>query len=55
LVVVWEDDYKGDREYVVSSLERDGIVALPGAQKRIRLGTQSCQVLVLKELLFPNT
>lgn len=54
LVVVWEDDYEGDREYIVSSLERDGIKPLPGAQKRIRLGTQSCQVIILKELLFPS-
>jgi len=54
LVIVWEDDYEGDEEYIVSSLERDGIEPLPGAQKRLRLGTQSCQVIVLKELLFPS-
>lgn len=54
LVVVWEDDYEGEREYVVSSLERNGIEPLPSAQKRIRLGTQSCQVIILKELLFPS-
>ncbi|MHA1331609.1 MAG: ATP-binding protein [Candidatus Hodarchaeales archaeon] len=54
LVVVWEDDYNGDQEYTVSSLERDGIEPLPGASKRIRAGTQYCQLMVLKELLFPN-
>lgn len=54
LVIVWEDDYEGDEEYIVSSLERDGIEPLPGAQKRLRLGNQSCQVIVLKELLFPS-
>ncbi|MFB0557292.1 MAG: hypothetical protein ACETVW_05500 [Dehalococcoidia bacterium] len=53
LAVVWEDDYEGE-DYIVSSLERDGIEPLPGAQKRIRSGTQSCQVIVLKDLLFPS-
>lgn len=55
LVVVWEDDYEMDKEYSVSSLERDGIEPLPGSQKRIKLGNQSCQVLILKELLFPTS
>jgi len=54
LVVVWEDDYEGDTEYTMSSLERDGIKPLPDAHKRIRLGTQSCQVIILKKLLFPG-
>lgn len=54
LIVVWEDDYEMDKEYSVSFLERDGIEPLPSAQKRIKLGNQSCQVLILKELLFPT-
>jgi len=52
LAVVWTDDYEGETEYVVSSLERDGIDPLPGAQKRIRLGTQSCQIIVLRDWLI---
>lgn len=54
LLIVWEDDYEMDGEYTISFLERDGIDPLPCAQKRIKLGTQSCQVIVLKELLFPE-
>ncbi len=54
LAVVWEDDYDGDTEYIVSSLGRDGLPPLGEAQKRIRSGTQSCQVLILKDFLFPD-
>ncbi len=54
LLVVWDDDYDEESEYIVSSLERNGIDPFPSAQKRIRSGTQNCQVLILKEFLFPE-
>lgn len=52
LAVVWEDDCGDETEYIISSLDRDGVEPLPGAQKRIRRGNETCQVLVLKELPF---
>lgn len=51
LVIVWEDDYNGDSDFIVTSLSRDQIEPYPGAQKRIRLGNNQCQVLVLREFL----
>ncbi|PVV84485.1 ATP-binding protein [Dehalogenimonas alkenigignens] len=50
LAIVWENDYT-EEDYIVSSLERDGITGFPCAQKRIRSGPNSCQLLVLKEFL----
>ncbi len=51
LVVCWENDCDDDLEYNIHSLERDGILPLPGAQLRIHKETDTCQVLVLKELI----
>jgi len=55
LVICWENDCEEDTsEYNVHSLEREGKTPLPGAQLRIQRGTQSCQVLVLKDFLQSN-
>ena len=51
LVVCWENDCSHDIEYNIHSLERDGIMPFPGAQLRIHKGTNTCQVLVLKEFI----
>jgi len=51
LVVCWENDCEDDSEYTVSSLERDNIDPLPAATLRVRRGTKSCQVIVLKDFL----
>ena len=51
LVVYWENDCDDDLEYNIHSLERDGIMPLPEAQLRIHKGTNTCQVLVLKEFI----
>ena len=51
LAVCWENDCDDDLEYNIHSLERDGIMPLPEAQLRIHKGTNTCQVLVLKEFI----
>ena len=51
LVVCWENDCDDEIEYNIHSLEREGIMPLPGAQLRIQKGTSTCQVLVLKEFI----
>jgi hypothetical protein len=52
VVVCWDDDTDPDTlEYNVHSLEREGIDPLPGATLRIQKGTQSCQVIVLKDVI----
>jgi hypothetical protein len=52
VVVCWDDDTEPDTmEYNIHSLEREGIDPLPGATMRIQKGTQSCQVIVLKDLI----
>lgn len=52
LVVCWDNNYTEEiPEYNISSLERDGVRALPGATLRVHRGTQSCQVLLLKDFI----
>ena len=53
LVICWDNDCDEDRptDYNVHSLEREGIDPLPGAQFRIQRGTDSCQVLALKDFM----
>jgi hypothetical protein len=53
LLVCWENDYEPDTSpYYVSSMERDGIDnPYPGAQFRIKRGTDVCQVLVLEDFV----
>ncbi len=51
LVVCWENDCDDELEYNIHSLEREGIPPFPGAQLRIQKGTNTCQVLVLKEFI----
>lgn len=52
LLVCWDHDYDADSSYSVSSLERDGIKKVfPGATLRIKKGSDSCQVLVLKDFI----
>lgn len=50
LVVVWNNDYEGE-EYSVYSLDRDGIQPLGCAQLLLRRNMQSCQVLVLEDVI----
>jgi len=53
LLVCWENDIKDDAaiEYSIHSLSRENIEPYPGAQKRIKRGINSCQVLILKDFL----